>query len=80
LREGLEGHPDLVEVRHLGLLLAVELRRPCAELVTIALEHGLLINVTAGSVIRLLPPLILSEDEAGEIADILIRCIHQFTG
>ncbi len=45
-----------------------------------ALEQGLLINVTAGSVVRLLPPLVLSEDETAEIARILISCINQFTG
>ena len=80
LREGLDGHPDLVEVRHLGLLLAIELGRPCADLVGIALENGLLINVTAGCVVRLLPPLVVSEAEVDDIADILIRSINQFTG
>ena len=80
LREGLKDHPGLVEVRHLGLLLAVELNQPCQELVALALEQGLLINVTATSVIRLLPPLNVSEAETRDIADILIRCIHQFTG
>ena len=67
-------------MRHLGLLLAVELNQPCQELVALALEQGLLINVTATSVIRLLPPLNVSEAETRDIADILIRCIHQFTG
>ncbi len=80
LREGLKDHPGLVEVRHLGLLLAVELNQPCQELVALALAQGLLINVTATSVIRLLPPLNISESETHDIADILIRCIHQFTG
>ena len=80
LREGLSKHPNLVEVRHLGLLFAVELNIPCQPLVAIALEHGLLINVTANSVIRLLPPLNISETEVSEIASILIACIHQFSG
>jgi acetylornithine/N-succinyldiaminopimelate aminotransferase len=80
LRKGLAENPDVEEVRHLGLLLAVQMKMPCQPLVTMALEQGLLINVTAGSVIRLLPPLILSEDETAEIARILISCIHQFTG
>lgn len=79
LREGLAGHPNLVEVRNLGLLLAVELNRPCAGLVALALEHGLLINVTANSVVRLLPPLIMNEAETRETADTLITCIKQFT-
>ena len=80
LREGLAGNSGVVEIRHLGLLMAVEMAQPCAELVGIALQHGLLINVTAGSVVRLLPPLIMSESETAEIADILIACINQFTG
>jgi acetylornithine aminotransferase len=80
LREGLAGHPNLVEVRHLGLLLAVELNLPCQPLVAIALERGLLINVTANSVIRLLPPLIIDAAETSEIASTLIACIQQFTG
>jgi len=80
LREGLTGHPNLVEVRHLGLLLAVELNLPCQPLVAIALERGLLINVTANSVIRLLPPLIIDAAQTSEIASTLIACIHQFTG
>ena len=79
LRAGLNGHPDLVEVRHLGLLVGVELARPCGELVGMALDRGLLINVTAGSVVRLLPPLILSAEETDDIANTLLACIHQFT-
>jgi acetylornithine/N-succinyldiaminopimelate aminotransferase len=80
LRQGLATSPDVVEVRHLGLLLAIEMKKPCQELVALALENGLLINVTAESVIRLLPPLIINEAETSEIADILLDCIHQFTG
>lgn len=80
LRKGLADNPDVDEVRHLGLLLAVQMKRPCQTLVGMALEQGLLINVTAGSVVRLLPPLVLSEDETAEIARILISCINQFTG
>jgi acetylornithine aminotransferase len=56
------------------------MKKPCQELVTLALENGLLINVTSESVIRLLPPLIINEAETIEIAEILIDCIHQFTG
>jgi acetylornithine/N-succinyldiaminopimelate aminotransferase len=80
LRKGLADNPDVEEVRHLGLLLAVQMKLPCQALVGMALEQGLLINVTAGSVVRLLPPLVLSEDETAEIAKILISCINQFTG
>ena len=76
LREGLAGNPIVSEVRNLGLLLAVQLNRPCQQLVAQALEQGLLINVTAESVVRLLPPLNMNESETAEIADKLISCIN----
>jgi len=80
LRKGLADNPAVDEVRHLGLLLAVQMKLPCQALVSMALEQGLLINVTAGSIVRLLPPLVLTADETAEIARILISCINQFTG
>jgi acetylornithine aminotransferase len=58
----------VVEVRGKGLMLGISLDRPCAEIVNICFERGILINVTAGNVIRLLPPLILSEEIATTIA------------
>lgn len=56
-------------VRHFGLLIGIELKTPCPELVSKALDAGLLINVTANQVIRLLPPLIMTDDEANEIVN-----------
>jgi acetylornithine aminotransferase len=79
LRKGLGANPRVAEIRHLGLLLAIQMNIPCQELVARALEQGLLINVTAESVVRLLPPLIINEAETAEIADKLITCINQFT-
>ncbi len=79
LRTGLADRPKIAEIRNLGLLVAVQMKIPCQGLVALALEHGLLINVTAESVIRLLPPLILDESETSDIATQLIDCIHQFT-
>jgi acetylornithine/N-succinyldiaminopimelate aminotransferase len=79
LRTGLADRPKIAEIRNLGLLVAVQMKIPCQGLVALALENGLLINVTAESVIRLLPPLILDESEASDIATQLIDCIHQFT-
>ncbi|MDH3635305.1 MAG: aspartate aminotransferase family protein [Gammaproteobacteria bacterium] len=79
LQQGLFENRQVQEVRHLGLLMAVEMRIPCQALVAQALQQGLLINVTAERTIRLLPPLILSEMQTGEIADKLITCINQFT-
>ncbi len=59
----------VVSIRVSGLMVGIELDRPCAELVTRALEEGILINVTADRVIRLLPPLIISDAECSEIID-----------
>jgi acetylornithine aminotransferase len=79
LRQGLADNKQVVEVRHLGLLMAIEMKIPCQALVAQALEPGLLINVTAERTIRLLPPLILSEAQTAEIASKLITCIYHFT-
>jgi acetylornithine/N-succinyldiaminopimelate aminotransferase len=79
LRAGLAGIDEVIEVRHLGLLMAIQMKSPCPQLVALALENGLLINVTAGSVIRLLPPLIINAAETTEIADTLIHCIQQLS-
>jgi acetylornithine aminotransferase len=79
LSEGLAGNPRVVEVRHLGLLLAVEMNQPCTRLAAQALEQGLLINVTAERMVRLLPPLIIDAAQITELADRLIACINQFS-
>ncbi len=65
-------------IRHKGLMIGVELTQPCGDLVAKALEKGLLINVTAGKVIRLLPPLILTHAEADEIVLRLSNLINDF--
>jgi acetylornithine aminotransferase len=59
-------------------MLGIELDRPCSELVGRALEAGLLINVTADRTIRLLPPLIMSLDEAHQVVDILSALVRDF--
>jgi acetylornithine aminotransferase len=66
------------DIRGRGLMLGIELDRPCAPLVTRALEAGLLINVTAERVIRLLPPLILEEREADLLVERLSAMIRAF--
>jgi acetylornithine/N-succinyldiaminopimelate aminotransferase len=66
------------EIRGRGLMIAVELNSPCAELVSLALADGLLINVTAGNVVRLLPPLVMSDTEAAQLAKQLSALIIQF--
>jgi acetylornithine/N-succinyldiaminopimelate aminotransferase len=78
LRQALTPLPWVKAVRGKGLMLGVELDRPCSELVTAALERGLLINVTAQSVVRLLPPLILTDEEADQIASTVIDLVKNF--
>ena len=67
LQHALGSLPGVKEVRGQGLMLGVELTKPCGVLVGRAAEAGLLISVTADSVIRLVPPLILTIAEADEI-------------
>ena len=74
----LGGLPGFKEVRGLGLMLGIELARPCGVLVGRAAENGLLISVTADSVIRLVPPLVMTTAEADEVAAILCPLIKQF--
>lgn len=78
LHSGLSQHPLVTEIRAAGMMLGIELRRPCTNLVEIALQHGLVINVTAESVIRLLPPLIMTDSECDTLVDRLARAIMQF--
>jgi acetylornithine aminotransferase len=75
LRERLAGVPGVREVRGKGLMVGIELQAPGSGLVEAALAEGLLINVTADNVIRLLPPLVISEAEVTQITDILVRLL-----
>jgi len=82
IREGLAARLGDVtavqEIRGRGLMIGIELDRPCGEIVGMGLEAGLLVNVTAERVVRLLPPLILSAEEADELADGLAAIIRAF--
>jgi acetylornithine aminotransferase len=78
LREALGGRAGVVEVRGHGLMIGVELERPCGDLVGRALEAGLLINVTMDNVIRLLPPLVMNEAEARQVLAILVPLVRTF--
>jgi len=78
LEKGLEGAKGIKEIRGQGLMLGIELDQPCSELTLRAAEAGLLISVTADSVIRMVPPLIMTQAEADEVADILLPLIHSF--
>ncbi|MCL4115161.1 UNVERIFIED_CONTAM: hypothetical protein GTU68_035891 [Idotea baltica] len=65
-------------IRGLGLMIGIELDRDCGELVKAALNNKLLINVTAGKVIRLLPPLIITQDQADEIVKTTVKITKEF--
>ncbi len=67
LHAALDGVPGVVHIRGQGLMIGVELDRPCAALVGQALEQGLLINVTAERVIRLLPPLVMDTEQTNQL-------------
>ena len=56
-------HPSVKSIRHMGLMIGVELSVPCVDLINIALDNKLLINVTADKVVRLLPPLVIKKEE-----------------
>ncbi|MCU7905289.1 MAG: aspartate aminotransferase family protein [Candidatus Thiodiazotropha sp. (ex Epidulcina cf. delphinae)] len=74
----LAGRQGVVSIRVSGLMIGIELDRPCAELVTRALDQGMLINVTADKVVRLLPPLIISDAECDHIIDNVCALIDGF--
>jgi len=78
LRRELADVAGVAEIRGQGLMIGIELDRPCGVLLGQAAEAGLLISVTADKVIRLVPPLILSEDEAAQIVAILCPLIKAF--
>ena len=78
LHRELHNLPGFVEVRGQGLMLGIELDRPCGVIMNQALEAGLLLSVTADSVIRLVPPLIITTAEADEIVAILAPIVKKF--
>ena len=70
--------PQVKVIRNLGLMIGIELDHPCGDLTKLALNEGLLINVTAEKVIRLLPPLVINDMEAKELAERLSQVIKNF--
>ena len=80
LRQGLAQNSKVAEIRQLGLLLGIEMTGACQEIVPIALQKGLLINVTANNVVRVLPPLIIDEAQTAELGALLIDSINAFSG
>ena len=78
LKRALSETPGVKEIRGQGMLIGIELDRPCGELVKTGLAAGLLINVTADTVVRLVPPLIISRSEADQLVNELAPLIRSF--
>lgn len=76
LRSGLAGDNRIQDVRGFGLMIAVELDEDVSHLVALGLEQGVLINVTQGNIVRLLPPLTLTDAEADELATKVVTLIQ----
>ena len=77
-QERLSQTQGVVDIRGKGLMLGIELDRPASDIKDMALAEGILLNVTAGNVIRMLPPLIITQEEAQEIVDKVSRVIQTF--
>ncbi len=77
-RKSLEGVQGIIDIRGKGLMMAIELEKNCPDLVEKALNNKLLINVTSGNVIRLLPPLIMTKLEADQVVSILTDTLKKY--
>jgi len=74
----LREEPGVVEVRGNGLMIGIELDRPCGDVVKMALDSELVVNVTADTVVRLLPALVVSDAEGREVIERLVRVLRTF--
>jgi acetylornithine aminotransferase len=75
----LSDNEHVIDIRNKGMMIGIELSQPCSQLVNSALENDLLINVTAEKTIRLLPPLIINEEQIKLLVDKLSALIINFT-
>jgi len=78
LKQALDGCSAVTEIRGTGLMIGVELDRPCGDLVNLCREKGLLINVASGNVVRLVPPLVLGMAEADFIIAVVSKAVREF--
>jgi acetylornithine aminotransferase len=76
LRAALDDVAAVTDIRGRGLMIGIELDRDCAELKDDALARGVMINVTRGRIVRLLPPLTISDEEADRITRVVVGCIE----
>ena len=78
LKSELKNYPDIVSIRGIGLMIGVQLKVDCSQITMIALDNGLLVNVTNSNVIRILPPLIISHKEVEILLAKLVLSIKNF--
>ena len=78
LAAALKGVAGVREIRGMGMMIGVELERPCSALVKMALDRGLVINVTHDNVVRMLPPLVMNESEGRQVVSILAPLVAEF--
>ena len=77
-RSALHNQPGVKNIRGQGMMMGIELDRDCAQLMSIAIDNGVLLNVTAGRVVRLLPPYIMSDEDADLIVERVSGMITDF--
>lgn len=80
LKEAFAANNHIKDIRSKGLMIGIELDQPCQELVNNIRANGALVNVTAGNTIRLLPPLIINQQQCDELLSALIPAVNEFTG
>jgi|TARA_B110000444_G_scaffold247665_1_gene270577 acetylornithine aminotransferase len=78
LKKGLSESDHVLDIRGIGCMIGIELNKPCKSLFMAAMEKGLIINVTADKVIRLLPPFVMTDDEVDQVLAILVPLIKDF--
>jgi len=78
LAKNLSSRREIISIRNMGLMIGIELNQACNDIVKFGLDEGILINVTADKVIRLLPPLIINRGEATILTTILTKVIQDF--
>jgi acetylornithine aminotransferase len=79
LTKQLLNNPHVLDIRYKGLMMGIELDRPCADLVQLALQKHLLINVTNEKTIRLLPPLVIDAEQIQQLIQTLAALVQEFT-
>ncbi|MCK5869395.1 MAG: aminotransferase class III-fold pyridoxal phosphate-dependent enzyme, partial [Methyloprofundus sp.] len=77
--ERLKNNTHVIDVRNKGMMVGIELDKPCTELVALAVSAGLLINVAGEKNIRLLPPLIINNEQIELLVDTLSSLIDSYT-